>query len=432
MTTSAPTTQPPLLEALTSAFPTEPAPLGDEVRRLLATGVPTQKHEAFRYASLRKLRSKAFDFSAPSGAVDSPDLFVCSGLENRRLVFVDGMWREELSSLQTPSQDLTWDVGPSQLATAPEHHELASSDFFENLNQLGDTPFFHLQVAEGAIIDTPIHLAFWNTSSEETYAVRRGQVRLTVGKGARISLVTSTGGQGNYLSNHHLQFELAHGAEVQHYAIQEDPEESFLFDSQHVLCSEESKYSLVAIGFGTEITRNRYRVDLLGERAIANLRGTEVLSGQREHHKVITVHHRAPHCESNQHFKTILGEKSNASYDGMIVVDQIAQKTDAFQLGANLMLSEEARIHIKPSLFIHADDVKCSHGATIGQLENEEIHYLRTRGIPHAEARRLMIYSFAAEILMEIENAPLQNQFADSFLARLIRVEDSLSPAKIS
>lgn len=390
----------PLAEAVGAA-------LGEAAGPLLAAGVPTRRTEDHRYVSMRRLDEGTYALAAPSADAGTGPSLVLEGLDDRRLVLVDGVPCEALSSLGRGADGVEVTVGRTELSDPrPESGPGARGDFFRSLGQAIGRPVVHLAVAAGATVERPMHVVLRSSpAGSAARAIRSGRVLVTLGEGASATVVVTTeaASTGDYLANYHVQYELAAGSRLTVYQVDGDPDDAIVFDSHQMTLAEGADLRMVALAFGSRIARNHYRVDLVGEGANAVLQGTETVGGDREVHKHITVHHRAPATTSNQHFKTILGQSGQASYDGSIIVDEIAQRTDAFQLGANLMLSDDARASVKPSLYIHADDVKCSHGGTCGQLEEEELHYIQTRGIGRAEARRLMITAFALEILDRIE-----------------------------
>ncbi|MBI4612851.1 MAG: Fe-S cluster assembly protein SufD [Planctomycetes bacterium] len=401
----------PLVAAVEGTFGGTSLASSDAYRRLLGAGVPTQKDEAFRYVSLRRLRGDAFRIfsGSPARVRDAPPLSF-PGLEGRRVTLVNGRHSEGLSTLVRPASGFSW-IDAEDAADFGTDQD--GCDFFSDLNGLVAPPLFHIDVPPGTRVEEPVHLVLRSASSGEAVSVVCARVLVTVGEGASLDLVTTTDGvgPGRYLADHHLRFELAPDSTVRHFNYHGDPDDSFFFHLTEAELRERSSYSSFHLAFGGHLSRVRHRIELVGEGASAALSGAEVLGDDREHHKHIVVHHRAPACRSHQHFKTILGQNAVTSYDGAIVVEPVAQKTDAYQLGANLVLSDTARAHVKPALYIGADDVKCSHGATVGQIEEEELLYVRSRGIPLAEARRMLVFGFAGEVLEAIDLPSVRAEF---------------------
>ncbi len=413
----------PLLDALRES-------LGSKADAFVEAGLPTQRSEDYRYVTMRRLRTGSF--TAPTAPPADPgrgEPFAFRGLEARRVVLVNGFRNEALSTLHALPRGVRLTVDPAgRLADfVPETGPGARRDFFWNLNTAFARPLVHLDVPAGVHLADPVHFVLRSLASAGATPIHSGRILVTLGEGASATVLrtTESSGAGAYLANYHVQYELAAGAKLVDHVLWGDPDESFTFASTQIALQAGATCDLVSISFGSRITRHLYRVDLLGEGGSAELAGTEAVGGDREFHKHITVHHRAPRGHSNQHFKTILGQQANASYDGAILVDEVAQKTDAFQLGGNLMLSDEAKAHVKPSLYIHADDVKCSHGGTCGQLEEEELHYIQTRGISRAEARRLMITAFAIEVLDRIRLDAVREECVRRLRDRLVGLDEA-------
>jgi Fe-S cluster assembly protein SufD len=194
----------------------------------------------------------------------------------------------------------------------------------------------------------------------------------------------------------------AKDAIVDYYKVQNDNNNASLVDNTYISQKDSSVVRVHTFSFGGKLTRNNLNFYQDGERIDSTLKGVTIL-GEKQHvdHHTL-VHHAQPNCESHQDYKGIFGERSTGVFNGKIVVDKIAQKTDAFQQNNNILISDKATINSKPQLEIFADDVKCSHGCTIGQLDEEALFYLRSRGIPKKEATALLMYAFANNVLESV------------------------------
>jgi Fe-S cluster assembly protein SufD len=194
----------------------------------------------------------------------------------------------------------------------------------------------------------------------------------------------------------------AKDANVDYYKVQNDANTASLVDNTYISQKDNSVVRVHTFSFGGKLIRNNLNFYQNGERIDSTLKGVTIL-GEKQHvdHHTL-VHHAQPNCESHQDYKGIFGEKSTGVFNGKIIVDQIAQKTNAFQQNNNILISDKATINTKPQLEIFADDVKCSHGCTIGQLDEEALFYLRSRGIPKKEATALLMYAFANNVLESV------------------------------
>ena len=205
---------------------------------------------------------------------------------------------------------------------------------------------------------------------------------------------------------------LGEGAAAEYLVLQNEPDSARVEADFDIRLAADAQLDLVFLSLHGGELRNRLRVSLDGERAVCNLGGLSLADGQEQMDYDIVVTHRVPGCRSNQLFKSILNDRSVARFDGLIKVVPDAQQTEAYQANHNLLCSEEARAHTKPQLEIYADDVKCSHGATVGRLNPDELFYLRSRGIPREEAQLLQQLAFVAEVLERVSDPDLREKMA--------------------
>ena len=204
------------------------------------------------------------------------------------------------------------------------------------------------------------------------------------------------------LTNSVTEIFAAKNAIIDYYKVQNDVDNASLIDNTYISQKSNSVVKVHTFSFGGKLTRNNLNYYQNGEYIDSTMKGVTIL-GEKQHvdHHTL-VHHREPNCESHQDYKGIYGEKSMGVFNGKIIVDKIAQKTNAFQQNNNILISDKATINTKPQLEIFADDVKCSHGCTIGQLDEEALFYLQTRGIPKKEAAALLMYAFANNVLASV------------------------------
>lgn len=225
---------------------------------------------------------------------------------------------------------------------------------------------------------------------------------LRVGDGADVTLIETQTGQGEYWKNLGLTVVVGKNARLRHIRLVEDDPFSVLTQNTHVTIGRDGTYDSFSLTTGGAFTRHEVHAVLQGENAHVSLNGLSLMRGKQHTDTTLTIEHQAPHCQSNQFFKTVLGDQSRGVFQGKIHVHQIAQKTDGYQLSNNLLLSPMAEMNVKPELEIYADDVKCSHGTTTGQLDETPLFYLRSRGIPEQQARALLIEAFLGEVVDKI------------------------------
>ena len=223
-----------------------------------------------------------------------------------------------------------------------------------------------------------------------------------VKSGEDLTLIENQGGQGAYWKNQVVQIVLEKNARLTHYRFIDESEAGVLTSFTHVQIARDARYEALNFISGAGMVRSQIHAELQGENADCTLNGVNLLAGDQHADTTITIEHQAPHCTSNQTYKNIVTDKAHGVFQGKVHVHQAAQKTDGYQLSNTLLLSPLAEMDTKPELEIYADDVKCSHGATTGQLEENALFYLRARGIPENQARALLMKSFLMGALENI------------------------------
>jgi Fe-S cluster assembly protein SufD len=229
-------------------------------------------------------------------------------------------------------------------------------------------------------------------------------LKVVLEEGAELTLIERHEGRGAYWKNMSIEIELAAGAKLNHYRLIEDSVEGVLTLRTHVTQKKDSAYNSFSLLTGSKLTRNEFHSEIEESNVTTYFNGINLLSDNQHGDTTILVEHKAPHCISSQLFRSVLADKARGVFQGKVHVHRPAQKTDAYQLSNALLLSDSAEMDTKPELEIYADDVKCSHGATTGQLEDNALFYLRSRGLSEAQARQLLIQAFVDEVADKIED----------------------------
>ena len=409
----------------------EPDWLSRQRRRSLARfaelGFPSRRSEAWRYLDLRALEAAPM---LPVGAVraiggvPAPDLLAAVGLSETayRLVLVDGHYAPELSTFGgLPSG--VW-LGATAVAIG-ERHDLMRSAIeappldaarpFAALNAAFFADGFVLEIAPGIALDQPIEIVHLASGGSGGSLHTRSLV--SVGAGSRASIFETFAGHGSYWRNDVVELRLAAGAELTRVGLVEEASDALHFGEMLATLGSASRLASFVLLLGGRTVRYEATVRSEGEATHCALHGAFVLSGRQEANIVTTVDHAAPGGETREVFKGVAAGRAHGAFQGRITVRPGAQKVDANQLSRNLVLGPRAAIDTKPELEIYADDVKCSHGAAVGDLDESALFYLATRGIGREEARRMLIEAFAREAV-ELVGSP---QFREHLLKRLAR-----------
>ncbi len=370
-------------------------------------GLPQKNQEVWRSIKLRKLYEKPI---APALSVsfsrEEVEPLIIPGFEQRCLVFTNGRLDLELSSIEELDDRLV--VSHLDKATRSYggflNHSWTKalkeeSDPFALLNSALGIDGAFLYLPPKAVIEKPVQiLSVYRT---ETPAISQPRLQLFAGKHSQLTLVsTPCFLNGGSVCNASFDISLDENAQVSLYQLNHQmPEHHWQLESVRATLKRDSRFSAVNLTNGSETVRSDYKAVLTGENGEVNLSGLWMLQDASEAHTNILIDHQAPHCRSNQLFKGVLDDVSRSSFEGKIYVRQAAQKTDAFQLNNNLLLSERANAFSKPNLEIFADDVKASHGATVGQLDKEQMFYLNSRGYSKEMAQKMMIRGYILEII---------------------------------
>ena len=365
--------------------------------RFSELGFPTPRDEDWRFTPIKPITELNFSV-APADSVATLEGCVFAAIDGPQLVFVNGHYSEALSEVgELPAgvEVRPMSVGDCPAPPAPE-------DAFGALNAatVTDGPF--ISVADNVHFESPVRVYYLSTGSNGATANVRGYIR--AGANSQVTVLESwTGKQAGYFNNGTTELHAMDNARVEHVKFQDEHTGAFHVGGLHTAIGRDARVAHHSLALGGRIARNNLRAHLNGTGIEAVLNGLYLpRAGQLiDHHMV--VNHAQPHCDSHEYFNGILDDDSRAVFHGRIHVHKGADKTDAKQTNKNLLLSDSATIDTKPQLEIYADDVKCTHGATIGQMNAEQIFYLRARGLDEESARRMIMHAFAGEIVERIQ-----------------------------
>jgi Fe-S cluster assembly protein SufD len=356
-----------------------------------------------------------------------------NGLDTHRLVFVDGRFAPPLSAIH----ELPPGVTISNLGTALEQDPATLEDHLGHVANVDGSGFAQLNSAflrdgayiflpSGVVLERPIQLIFLATGAPDTLATVRNLVVAEADSRATIIESYATLGEGRYLTNATTEITMARGASVEHYKLEQESSQAQHIAGIHVRQGSASHFVSHNVVTGGRLVRTDLHIGLDGEGAECRLNGLSLIGGRQHVDNHIRVDHYQPGATSRQWYKGVLDGHSRSVFSGRVVVHPQAQNTDARQTNHNLLLSDNAEADSQPQLEIYADDVQCSHGATVGQLDPEALFYLRSRAVGEAQARQLLVYAFAADILQRMELAAVRTRLQAQLTGRLLSLTEGL------
>ncbi|MEL6717784.1 MAG: Fe-S cluster assembly protein SufD [Bacteroidota bacterium] len=372
---------------------------------------PTMRDEDWKYTSVKRIFQRPFqEGEAVDLTASQVQAFQFEGLETVSLVFVNGIWNKDLSDLSklpneiqllTLEEALEDKTNKGWIETQAEQKGGTDKNTFLPLNHAFANNGVFIKIAKNYTFSTPIHLLNINVPSEEAH-LTHPQLFVWAGVSSEVTIIESyhaLNSEGAYFNNTANYFDVEANANVHHYRLQYENQDAFQINNTIVRQHRDSTYSSYAVDLGGRMVRNNLSTELLDSGTMTNYYGVYLGTGNQHTDNQTFIDHAMPHCNSNELYKGILTDKSRGVFNGKVMVRQDAQKTNAFQQNSSLVLSPTAVMDAKPQLEIYADDVRCSHGATIGQLDEGSIFYLRSRGIPEAQAKSLLQKAFVAEAI---------------------------------
>lgn len=402
------------------------------MQRFVELGFPSVKEEEWKYTNVAAIARAGFQpaISSEQTPGSEAELELISSVpetSSSQLVFVDGGLRKDLSTLTTlPPEvgaiDLGQAMADERYRDIVRTHLARQADYVVNGFTALNTAFINqgalVYIPKGVVVEAPIHLLFI-ASSERTANFPR--VLIVAGENSRATIIENyvSAATEEYLTNGVVEVVLEEGAQLEHYKVQRESVAAFHVATTAVGLGRNASYDTTTITLGAGLSRHDIVVTMDHEGAECWVDGLYLVTGSQHADTHSVIDHRQPHCTSQQLYKGILDGKSRAVFNGKVFVRHNAQKTDAMQTNKNLLLSNEARVDTKPQLEILADDVKCAHGAAVGQIDEDELFYLETRGIHPDLGRNLLTYGFAEEVIAKIKIDSIRNELDEAVLHRL-------------
>ncbi len=374
-------------------------------------GFPTKKSEAWKYTSLNAVLKQNYSiFPEHEEALDYKKVkqYFIHDIDSYKIIFIDGKYSSHLSQTTHDGIDVCL---MSAALTKPKYrivienyfNKAAEKDGLSSLNTAFSYEGAYIHIPKNKVVEKPIQIIHFATGNESAIMLQPRNL-VIVGENSHVQIIERHQSltDNPVLTNSVTEVFANKRAIVDYYKVQNDRQNASLIDNTFIKQSQESIAKVHTFSFGGKLTRNNLNFYQHGERIDSTLKGITII-GDKQHvdHNTL-VHHIEPNCESHQDYKGIFGDTATGVFNGKVIVEKEAQKTNAFQANNNILLNDKASINTKPQLEIFADDVKCSHGCTIGQLDESAMFYLKSRGIPEKEARALLMYAFSNNVLESV------------------------------
>lgn len=397
--------------------------------RFADLGFPTTRHEDWKYTNVSAIERQLHTPATASIGVGAAQLeaLLFSGVATHRLVFVNGHYAPSLSKLGALLTGVTVGSLAEALATQPEKLEphlgryvSANAQGFAALNTALLTDGAYIHLARDAVLEQPIYLVFVATQADASMMSPRNLVVAEAGSQAIIIEQYLALDEARYVTNAITEAVLAGNSRIEHYRFQQESPKAHHISGWHVHQGRDSGFTSHTVDLGGLLARNDLISRLDAEGAECEFNGLYIVDGHRHVDNHTCVDHAKPHGTSREFYKGVLDGQARAVFNGRVVVHPDAQHSDAQQMNNNLLLSKTAEVDTKPQLEIYADDVKCSHGATVGNLDEDALFYLRARAIDAAAARDLLTYAFANDVLSRMKLSAVRLQIEQRLTSRLL------------
>lgn len=382
-------------------------------------GFPTKKLEAWKYTSLNALLKTDFSvFPKQENALEFGEIkkYFLHDIDTYKIVFIDGKYSSYLSQTTHDGMDICL---MSAALSKPKYrvivenyfNKIAEKDSLSSLNTAFAKEGAYIHIPRNKMVEKPIQIIHFSTGNESALMLQPRNL-IIVDENSHVQIIERHQSltDNPVLTNSVTEIFTAKRGIVDYYKIQNDNENASLIDNTFISQKQESIASVHTFCFGGKLTRNNLNFYQNGERIDSTLKGITVIGNKQHVDHSTLVHHKKPNCESHQDYKGIFADNSTGVFNGKVIVDKIAQKTNAYQANNNILVDDKATINTKPQLEIFADDVKCSHGCTVGQLDDNALFYLKTRGIPEKEAKALLMYAFANNVLASVKIPELKQR----------------------
>lgn len=375
-------------------------------------GFPSKNDEAWKYTSLNSILKHDYSvFPKEESALEYNTIkkYFIHDIDSFKIVFIDGKYSSHLSQTTHDGMDICL---MSSALTKPKYrilienyfNKIATKESLSSLNTAFSSEGAYIHIPKNKLVQKPIQIIHFSSGNEAALMLQPRNL-IVVDENSHVQIIERHQSltDNPVLTNSVTEVFANKRAIVDYYKIQNDNENASLIDNTFINQKQESVASVHTFSFGGKLTRNNLNFFQKGERIDSTLKGVTIIGNKQHVDHNTLVHHIEPNCESHQDYKGIFGDSATGVFNGKVIVNKEAQKTNAYQANNNILISDKASINTKPQLEIFADDVKCSHGCTIGQLDESAMFYMKTRGIPEKEAKALLMYAFSNNVLSSVK-----------------------------
>jgi Fe-S cluster assembly protein SufD len=391
----------------------------EAIKTFETEGFPTKREEDWKYTSLNSILKHDYSvFPKHKNDLEFKDVkkYLINEIDSYKIIFIDGKYSSHLSQTTHDGLDvclMSTALNKSKYRLIIENYfnKIAPKNGLSSLNTAFSAEGAYIHVPKNKLVEKPIEIIHFSTGNEAAIMLQPRNL-IVVDENSHVQIIERHQSltDNPVLTNSVTEIFANKRAIVDYYKIQNDRESASLIDNTFINQRQESLAKVHTFSFGGKLIRNNLNFYQNGERIDSTMKGITIIGNKQHVDHNTLVHHIEPNCESHQDYKGIFDDSSTGVFNGKVVVERDAQKTNAFQSNNNILISDKASINTKPQLEIFADDVKCSHGCTIGQLDESAMFYLRSRGIPEKEARALLMFAFSNNVLNSVKIPEIKNR----------------------
>tara|TARA_X000001036_G_scaffold178036_1_gene168572 strand:+ start:212 stop:1528 length:1317 start_codon:yes stop_codon:yes gene_type:complete len=384
----------------------------EAIKQFESIGFPTKKLENWKYTSLKKLLNNDYSVLPQlNNVLEFKDIrkYLIDDIDSYKIIFVDGKYCSHLSETTHEGMDIcilsaALSQPKYELIIENYFNKIANDDGITSLNTAFSNEGAFVHIPKNKFVEKPIQIIHFSTGNESSLMFQPRNI-IVVDENSQVQIIErhQSLSENKVFTNSVTEIYAEKKSIIDYYKIQNDNLQSSLIDNTYVNQERNSTFSMHTFSFGNELIRNNLNISQNGQFIETTIKGVTIIGEQQHVDHNTLINHNKPNCNSHQDYKGIYNNKSTGVFNGRVLVNKQAQKINAFQSNNNVLLSDKATINAKPQLEIYADDVKCSHGCTVGQLDKNALFYLKSRGIPQKEATALLMYGFANNILESVK-----------------------------